>query len=430
MVNSEPSTSREPQVLFVSQQCPWPKNSGGNIRTYFIARYLAQVAAVTLLTTAPREGGAQAEAELEKFCAKVEFVNDEKGNSALANAATLAKSFLRRRPAFIEHNLMRGLNRAVQRCLATERYDALHVNQVDTFLYFADLHLTGGTADEKKVSIVLDTHNIHAEYYRRRARAASNPVTRALFARDGRLLADFELNAFRSSDKVIVCSPDEQQAVQAMDDTLAKDESVNVVVVPNGVDCEEYYPSPDDPFDRPHELVFMGDMAYAPNSEGVAGFIRNVLPRVRQHYPDTHFTVIGKAPPSALLKLVERRSDVTVTGFVDEMMPYMHRAKVFVIPLQYGAGTRLKVPQAFACGIPTVSTTIGAEGIDYTVGSDILIADSDEAMADAICTLFADRELYRTLRTRGRETALSKYDWRVIGQLVVEQYIELLGLKR
>jgi polysaccharide biosynthesis protein PslH len=399
------AASPKPSVLFVSQQCPWPKNSGGNIRTYFIALHLSRIANVTLVTTAPSTGAKQARAALEKFCTAVQFVPDLK-DSGRSSVATLARSFLHGRPAFIQHNLSEHLGRAIEGRLAEEVFDWVHVNQIDTYHYVEKY-----TASP----IVLDTHNLHWGYYARRAEHASNPIMSILYGRDARLLKKYETSAFRACAKVLVCSEDERVIIDGLDNTLP------VAVVPNGVDCEEHRPGSHDAFDNGAEILFVGDMAYAPNHEGVIEFIQEVLPLVKKEYASVHLTVVGKSPAADLLALVENRADVTVTGFVEEVAPYVDKAKVFVVPLRFGAGTRLKVPQAFASGLPTIATTIGAEGIEYTDGQDIVISDDNASTAKSICALLGDRELYTKLRTNCRRTALDKYDWNVIGELLIEQ---------
>ncbi|MEM7403879.1 MAG: glycosyltransferase family 4 protein [Pseudomonadota bacterium] len=393
-----------PSVLFVTQQCPWPKNSGGNIRTYFIARHLARLAAVTLVTTRPESGAAEAQAALEEFCTAVHMVDDVK-TSGLARVGALARSVAHGRPAFIEHNL----NPNLETCIAALRQDTpfawFHLNQVDTYHYFRG---------EQTTPLVLDTHNLHWAYYERRAERESNPAMSALYGRDGRLLRDYELQAFRHASRVLVCSDDERRSIDAIATGLP------VTVIPNGVDCDEHRPSSHDAFDNPPELIFVGDMGYAPNHDGVMEFIAEVMPTVRDRVPGAHLTVVGRAPAEDLLAAAAGRDDVEVTGFVDSVAPYVDKAKIFVVPLRYGAGTRLKVPQAFASGLPTVSTRIGAEGIDYTDGEDIVIADDNAMIAERICELLEDRERFDAMRAACRATAMAHYDWGVIGDALIE----------
>ena len=405
------TTVSKPKVLFVSQQCPWPKNSGGNIRTYFIAKHLTRIADITLLCAKPESKDREAREELEKFCAEVIFVDDPKSTATASRLGTLMRSFVRGRPAFIEHNWSPHLARAVDVLVSSRSFAWYHLNQVDTFPYF----------DERpELPLVLDTHNLHWEYYERRSTHASNPVMSVLYGRDGRLLKRYEHTAFRRSRSVLVCSEDEYHKVKTLDPT------VNVAVVPNGVDCEEYRPLDGNAFDNEPEIIFVGDMAYAPNHEGVFEFINEVLPTIHESVPNARLTVVGKSPDVSLIEATKDRQDVEVTGFVDDVAPYLDRAKVFIVPLRFGAGTRLKVPQAFASGLPTVATTIGAEGIAYKHGEDILIADDNADMARAICSLLSGRDTYNSMRKKCRQTALSQYDWNVVGQQLIAESQQML----
>ncbi len=389
----EPARAR---VLFVTQSCPWPKNSGGNIRTYYVLAHLARLADVTLVTIAPDDADG-AHAHLEALCHRVEFVPAPRVRS---RPLTLAGALVSGRPAFIQHNLSRSLAAAVTASLARDSFDWVHLNQIDTFHYLR----------RTRMPFVLDTHNLHWRYYARRAAAEKSRLLAHLYARDSRLLERYELAAFRRAHRVLVCSDIERSLLQSIDPSLP------VSVVPNGVDCDEYRPMAADPFDNDPDMLFVGDMAYAPNDEGVREFAEEVLPLVQRHVPGARLTIVGRSPSPALEAIAERRNDVAVTGFVEDMMPYIARAKVFVVPIRYGAGTRLKVLQAFACGLPTVATSIGAEGIDCTDGSDIVIADDNADMARRIVDLMTNRAWYASIRARCRDKALALYDWNVIGE--------------
>ena len=400
------SAASRRKVLFISQQCPWPKNSGGNIRSYFIAKHLSDLADVTLICTSPSDNEKlEAKSELLTFCADVQFVDGEKSKTTLGYVATLARSFVRGSPAFIEHNRFDQLAQAVENLLQQHSFDWVHLNHVDTLPY---------VEIDDDVPVVLDTHNLNWEYYVRRAEHTSNPVMSALFSRDARLLKAYEHKAFARAKSVLVCSENEYHKVKSLDS------SINVTVVPNGVDCDEYRPFEGDAFDNEPEIIFIGDMGYAPNHDGVLEFINKVLPTVQSSVPDAKFTVVGRSPAQSLVDLVRNRSDVEITGFVEDVAPFLDKAKVFVVPLRFGAGTRLKILQAFSSGLPTVATSIGAEGIEYNHGEDILIADDSVEMAKAVCSLLSDKEVYNSIRTNCREKALEKYDWNVVARQLAE----------
>jgi glycosyltransferase involved in cell wall biosynthesis len=132
--------------------------------------------------------------------------------------------------------------------------------------------------------------------------------------------------------------------------------------------------------------------------------------------------IVGAQPPEQIRSLAS--DNVVVTGTVDDVRPYYHSALVSVVPLRVGGGTRLKVLEAMAAGTPIVSTTLGAEGLAITHGKDILIADTPEAMADAVVTMQADSPQRRELVANARRLVQAKYDWNVVGEILLRLHAE------
>lgn len=402
-----------PRILFATQQMPWPKDSGGNIRTYFMLEALAEAFEVVLCTTsdgstAAREG----EIRLGDLCAKVHLVRDDKQHSSLGMALGLGASLLRGLPAVLMHNENRALRAAITSELAGGSIDALHINHLDTALYF-DL--------SKGPPAVIDTHNLLFEYYARRAEVEKGALRRAVCRREARLLTKYEPDVFRQLGRVVVCSEKERQSLLALDSTLP------VSVVPNGVDCGEFRPAASEVEPANQDLVFVGDMAYGPNQDAALRFIHEILPQVQVDVPSARFLAVGKNPPAELQALGDTREDVVVTGFVDDVRDWVHSAAVYVVPIRYGSGTRLKVLEAFALGKATVSTRIGAEGIETHEGEDILLRDEVGEMAAAIVELLGDASMRARLARVARANVEANYDWPMLGARLVEIHRGVLG---
>ena len=155
-------------------------------------------------------------------------------------------------------------------------------------------------------------------------------------------------------------------------------------------------------------------------------FIREVLPLLLRKDSTVRFLAVGKNPPAELVALAAESGDaVVVTGFVKDVRAWVHPAAVYVVPIRYGSGTRLKVLEAFALGKATVSTAIGAEGIETHEGRDILIRDEPAAMAEAIFMLLEDRERAASLGREARAHVERNYDWARIGELLANVHREL-----
>jgi glycosyltransferase involved in cell wall biosynthesis len=209
---------------------------------------------------------------------------------------------------------------------------------------------------------------------------------------------------------VIAVSEQDKEAMKWMVDPA------HISVVPTGVDLRKYQYEPDARPSGPL-VVFAGSMDWEANIDGVEYFCKNIWPRVVSRVPEARFRIVGREPHARVRALAS--DSVEVTGSVPSVVEHLREAAVFVVPLRIGGGTRIKIYEGMAMGKASVSTTVGAEGLDVHHGRDIVLADDPASFADAICTLLQDEGIRRRYEAAAAETA-RKYDWSVIAQRFVE----------
>ncbi len=183
----------------------------------------------------------------------------------------------------------------------------------------------------------------------------------------------------------------------------------HVEAVPTGVDAEYFKPGP--PVLSAADLVFVGSMDWAPNIDGIDWFQREVLPLLLRRKPDCTIAIVGRRPPRSVQQLAEQYPGVQVTGTVPDVRPWLWSAKVSIVPLRIGGGTRLKIFEAMAAGIPVVSTAVGAEGLGARDGETIRIADSPEAFAESCVALLDDAAERKRLSDQALEMITRLYSW-------------------
>jgi glycosyltransferase involved in cell wall biosynthesis len=182
---------------------------------------------------------------------------------------------------------------------------------------------------------------------------------------------------------------------------------VPVSTVHNGVDAEFFRPLG---LDRsPRTIVFEGKIGFRPNAEGLRHFLTEIFPRIRSAEPGVRFVIVGKDPPEDIVRLSS--AHIEVTGFVDDVRPYVDRAAVFVCPLITGAGIKNKVLQAWAMAKPVVATTASVGGLKAVEGENILVRDRPREFAEAVVRLLREPEFGANLGRRGRQTVLEDYTW-------------------
>jgi glycosyltransferase involved in cell wall biosynthesis len=384
------------RALFLTHEPPYPPISGARLRSWHLMRELArrgwELSLFALATSERERAGSMG--PLEELCEEVAV--EVLPSSPAARYRRLAGALARRRAFQASYFLDPDARASLAAGGMLERADVVVVS-----LLYMRPYLPAQLAPRA----VLDTHN--SEVGRLASMTRHAPLSpRGLVARaQARLVEELERSVTQELARTLAVSEQER----AWFDTIAPG---RVDLVPNGVDCEGLPPRATPPADP--EILFVGSMGYGANQDGVGWFAREALPLLRR--PDARLTVVGGGAPQALLRTL-RQAPVRVeaTGFVERTDPYFARARVMVVPLRIGGGTRLKILEALARGVPVVSTTLGAEGLDLEPGRDLLIADEPVALAGAIGRLLDDDALCRDLARNGRETVEKRYDWAGIG---------------
>jgi glycosyltransferase involved in cell wall biosynthesis len=264
-------------------------------------------------------------------------------------------------------------------------------------------------------------------------------LPRQLYARKtARQLSDLEEEATHAFDAHVVVSERDGERLRELWSATA------VSVIENGVDSAHYS---DSEIEAAHaawsgqnsgevdpspvqakRIVFVGSMDYHANIDGVVTFAREVWPALHERHPEMIFTIVGRDPSAEVLQLASMPG-VEVTGTVDDVRPYYREAILSIVPLKVGGGSRLKILEAMAAGVPVVSTTLGAEGLDVRNSVDIFIADTNEQQSEAITAVIENEGLRRQRRVEGRALVARRYDWTRVGDSLFKLYEELLAAR-
>lgn len=229
----------------------------------------------------------------------------------------------------------------------------------------------------------------------------------------------FEVESCRRFDRVLAMSADDAACLAG----YMPDRRDAIAEIANGVDTAYYTPPASWPGGS--ELLFVGSHRHTPNQDGMRWFLRDVFPLVQRLAPAAHLTIVGDGP-WADMPGVAGNPAVRATGFVDDIRPYLASSAVSVVPILAGAGTRIKILDSLAAGLPVVSTTVGCEGIAARPNEDVLIADTPDDLAAAIVRVLGDASLAEKLRANGRRLVEQRYDWRAISRRLDELYTSAL----
>jgi len=410
-------------ILFLSQVLPYPLDAGPKMRSYFVLRHLTQKHKVTLLTFIRDTDRVEDMDHLAEFCHAVHTVPMRR--PPLRDLRFLFQSLLTRQPFLIIRDEVPDMVAKIHQLLNQEkpfgyahlhgRFDVVHADQLWMAQYALaaqaclersrkDAAVTTVTAANPR--LILDQHNAVHLIPRRLVGGEKNPLKRAILAREARLLMSYEADTCNHFDRVVWVTEEDRQAVAALSPSTANAQTGSSVI-PICADPAHTHSIPRD-FGK-QRITFLGGLHWPPNAQGIVWFAREVFPQVRAAIPEAILTVIGKSPPTGL-----DGESVEVTGYVADLAPYLAQTAAFIVPLHAGGGMRVKILDAWSWGLPIVSTTIGAEGIEIQRGKDILIADTAPDFAGAVIRVLSDRTLAHQLGDKGRQTVLEKYNWQTI----------------
>ncbi len=395
------------RILLLTQILPYPPNAGPRVKTWHALRYLARQGREVTLATYLRPEEEPYVDTVRELCAAVHTVPIHR--SRVKDLGYLLKSNLTGRPFLIERDDLPPMRRLARRLLETEPFDVVHADQLTMAQFALDVDRL---PEGKRPYTIFDAHNATWTITDRLLDSAPGILKPLLRLETGRV-KKYEGMLLARFDHTMVVIPEDKPALMAGLPGDANQEAIarRISVIPIAIDADKLQPVQR----RPDSLniLALGSMHYPPNVDGIRWFVRDIFPLIQAEEPGVTLTIVGKSPPADLLHLAERQPDsIEVTGFAPELQPYMERAALMVVPVRAGSGMRVRLLEAFARAMPTVTTTIGVEGIEAENGRHLLLADDPVNFAQETVRLLRDPALQQTLAENGRQLAVEKYDWR------------------
>lgn len=394
------------KLLFLTPQLPYPPHQGTTIRNFHLLAGLARQHEIALLSFADETRSVD-DTPLPDLCYRIDTIPTPPPRSLLPRLAT---TLLSTQPDMALRLPSRRFGARLEQRVQSEQYDAIQVEGIEMGQY--GLALRERQLLDSRTQLVFDDHN--AEYMLQRRAFLTDVRQPKRWPAAGYSLVQwtklqrYERNICRAANRVVAVSEADAAALCRLVPGLSP------AVVPNGVDVDFFRPDPVDENDeQAATLVFTGKMDFRPNIDAMLWFCNEIFPRIRARQQDVTLAVVGREPHERV-RALSSRPNITVTGYVDDIRPYVAGAQVYVVPLRMGSGTRLKVLQAMAMGKAIVSTTLGAEGIAGQAGQHLLVADTPEAFTAAVLALLADPDRRKALGIHARRLVEQEYAWEAI----------------
>jgi sugar transferase (PEP-CTERM/EpsH1 system associated) len=385
------------KVLFLAHRVPYPPNKGDKIRAFNILTHLARRHEVHLGCLIDDEEDLRFVPELEKRVAR--FVFDRirpRTKKLIALRGVLAS-----RPITVGYFYSSALQKQIDAIIGAVSIDAFVCSSSPMAEYlFRSRHARHGIGGIK----IMDLIDVDSCKWGQFAR--ESPFwTSWIYRYEAEHLAEYERRIAREFDKVLVVTEQERSVFPGGGNVP------NLEAMSNGVDLEFFKPekASASPSGRP-TLVFTGAMDYRPNVEGIKWFVESVLPRIRGAVSDVELLIVGSRPAAPVMRLATA-TGIVVTGFVEDVRPYLARASVCIAPLLVARGIQNKVLEAMAMGKAVVCTPQAHEGILAKRGEDLVVAESADDFATAIVGLLLDRDKAKQIGLAARRCVEANYSW-------------------
>jgi glycosyltransferase involved in cell wall biosynthesis len=386
-------------ILFLSTRSPYPLISGHSLRTYHILKGATEKHSVTLVTFVQlpeHELKDENLKHLRGFCKAVYPFKIPADMSRTKLATMLFLNLFSSLPFVGQKYDAPLMRQKIREIMQTEHIDLVHVDMLPLTVYINEF---------KSLPRILVNHNVESVRLYRWFQTEPNPIKKAYLGLQWLKLRSFERSAMNKFDGCVVVSEIDRELL------LKMGVKSKLFVVPNGTNTEFFKSTGKKVIDN--SVLWIGHMDVHTNKDAVLYFWREIYPILQKKYPEVKMTFVGTAPPKEIADAARADGHVRVTGFVDDIRPFIEEAAVMVVPIRIGSGTRLKILDAMAMGKAIVSTSIGCEGINVSNGRNILIADHPYDFANKTIGLLKSPDLRTNLGENALELAKS-YDWNLI----------------
>lgn len=377
------------KILFLSHRFPYPPTRGDKIRSFNMVKHLhASGHQVSVASMARSVEEAEDCEGIAEYCE--DFILCRVG--AFWQGLRMILRLFSRQPSSMGFFYSARLHRAVKKLLKEKDFDLIIVFSSSAAQYVSHVG---------HIPKLLDFCDMDSQKWLAFSGFKPWPISMGYWLEGMKLLA---------AEKKLAHEFDLCSCATAFEtDTLESYQTgAESGVFANGVDFDFFQPS--DQGYKKHNISFIGRMDYYPNEECVLSFCKNILPALRQKYPDVSFTIIGAEPPESV-RALDALPGVTVTGTVDDIRPYVQQSHVMVAPLEIARGTQNKILEGMAMGVPVISSANAARGVDAVAGKHIYAACTPDDYIASISRLFEDEDERNRLALAGRERVVSHHNW-------------------
>jgi len=399
------------KILMIVPFLPNTSMSGGQTRWYNIIKYLSKTHEITLYSMIKDESEKKFVPELKKYCRKVRIFRRSKSPWTARNLALTAGSYY---PLLVIRNFSMKERGAIKRELEREKFDIIHA---ETFYVMPHIPKTS-------VPSIMVEQTIEYQVYKHYVDNEIPFWLRPLFMIDVVKLRFWELYFWRKTDRLVAVSDEDSKVMKRLIEGIEAD------VIPNGVDAEFYSSKKVAKLDPPRVLYGVTNFEWLQNVEAVDSLINEVWPGIVKTVPEAKLWIVGRMIPERIKRMPQERTDIEVTESIEDARDAYGAASVMVTPIKGSGGTRLKILEAMAAGLPVVSTSVGVAGLGLESDKHAVVNDKMGELAESAVKLLRNKAYAEKIGKQGQDFVSKKYDWKAVVKLHDEIYQRAIDNKR
>lgn len=386
------------KILMIVPFLPNTSMSGGQTRWYNIIKLLSKEHDITLFTLIKDESEKKFIPELEKYCKKVKIFRRSKSAWTVKNILLAELGFY---PLVVIRNFSLRERKAVEKELAEDKYDLIHAEAFYVMPHIPDTN----------IPTILVEQTIEYMVYKHYVDTKANFWLKPFYMLDVIKLKFWEKHYWKKADRLVAVSEEDKVVMQK------EIPGMHVDIIPNGVDARHYATNKYKRKSPPRVMYGVTNFEWLQNAEAVDILINEVWPHVHKQVPQAKLWIVGRKIPNYIVELSKKRKDIEYTESIEDAREAYKNASVMVTPIKGSGGTRLKILEAMAAGLPVVSSPIGVAGLALKRGKHALIEETTQGLAEQTVKLLKNERLARKIGSAGREFVEKNYDWKVIGNL-------------
>jgi len=384
------------RVLFLSALFPWPLASGGHVRAYNLLKNLGREHDITLFSYIRSDKERDYLSKISSFCRNTKLFQRGRVWQPKYFIRSMASSY----PLLLASYALPEVTEALSRELR-KGYDIVHCEP---------FYVASAVPSDIRQKLIITEHNI--EYLLYRAYAGKYlflPPVSAVLLGDAYKMKRWEERIWRMAHTIVCVSPEDRAYIRG------KVTGTDIALVPNGVDCTYFSMEHKETDPKNPRFLFVGNFQWFPNTDACDALVTTVWPHLKRSFPGAVLRIVGPNAPRRLVRKAEKPG-ITMVGWVPDIRTEYRYADILVAPLSIGGGSKYKILEAMASGLPVVTSAIGAAGLDVRDRGELLLADTPASYVRQVDALLKDTTLRRTIVASARDRVERSFDWKVIAR--------------